>query len=72
MTLELKDVVLDVMFRSNRALTVEQVSRKVAERLHGDIRDILNSLCKTGEPKSVHGASGHRTVYSTPAVERRI
>lgn len=69
--MDLRSEVLMVLQHSNIALTVDQVAQKVAERLHDDIRSILNELVKDETLRSVHGGGGYRSTYMSPPLTRR-
>ena len=65
--MNLEQEVRDVMRQSSKALTVIQVTQKVAERISTDeIRSILNALVKGKELQSNRGAGPHQTTYMAP------
>ena len=65
--MNLEQEVRDVMRQSTGALTVIQVTQKVAERISTDeIRSILNALVKGKELQSNRGAGPHQTTYMAP------
>ena len=65
--MNLEQEVRDVMRQSTEALTVIQVTQKVAERISTDeIRSILNALVKKKELQSNRGAGPHQTTYMAP------
>jgi hypothetical protein len=70
--MNLENEVRTVMRLSATALTVDQVTQEVAERLKDEIRSILNTLVKKDELKSVHGGGPYMTHYHVPPFERRI
>jgi predicted transcriptional regulator len=68
----LEQEVHDVMQRSVQALTVDQVTQEIAERIKDEIRSILNALVKKGALRSARGGGGHPTVYKAPGFKRRL
>jgi coproporphyrinogen III oxidase-like Fe-S oxidoreductase len=63
-----------VMRDSENALTVEQVTQEIAERLKQEIRTTLNRLVKAAALDSVHGGGGYPTTYrlKSPKIDRRF
>jgi hypothetical protein len=70
--MDLEHEVRTIMRLSDIALTVDQITQEVAERLKDEIRSILNMLVKKDELKSVHGGGPYMTHYSASPFERRI
>jgi hypothetical protein len=70
--MNLEHEVRTVMRQSADALTVDQVTQQVAERITDEVRSILNALHKRGELQSIHGGGGYKTNYKSPPIERRI
>jgi hypothetical protein len=70
--MNLEHEVRTVMRQSAKALTVDQVTQEVAERIKDEIRSILNTMDKNGELTSVHGGGGYSTYYKAPSIERRV
>jgi hypothetical protein len=65
--MNLEQEVRDVMRQSTGALTVIQVTQKVAERISTDeIRSILNALGKGKELQCNRGAGPYQTTYMAP------
>ena len=69
--MDLEHEVRTVMRQSANALTVDQVTQQIAERITDEVRSILNALTKRGELQSVHGGGGYSTNYKAPPIERR-
>ena len=64
-----------VMRQSVKALTVDQVTQEVAERIKDEIRSILNTMAKDGELTSVRGGGRggyYKTGYKALPAERRV
>jgi predicted transcriptional regulator len=70
--MNLEQEVRDVVRQSKTALTVEQVTREIADRLPDEIRSILNALVKKKELQSVRGGGGKPTVYKAAPMKRRF
>src|SRR6266404_7690461 len=51
--MNLENEVRTVMRQSGNALTVDQVTQEVAERIKDEIRSILNTMAKDGELTSI-------------------
>jgi hypothetical protein len=69
--MNLRKEVVAVMRQSKNALTVDQVTMEVAERVKDEVRSILNALFKEGELTSVHGGGGYSTHYKAKLIKRR-
>jgi Fe2+ or Zn2+ uptake regulation protein len=69
--MNLRQEVLTVMRQSENALTVNQVTAEVAERMKDEVREILNALAEEDELSSVHGGGGYQTYYRAKVVRRR-
>ena len=61
--MNLRQEVLAVMRQSKNALTVDQVTVEVAERMKDEVRSILNALVIEEELSSVRGGGGYPTYY---------
>jgi isopentenyl phosphate kinase len=70
--MNLEHEVRTVMRQSANALTVDQVTQEVAERIKSEIRSVLNTLVKNKELQSVHGGGSYSTHYKAPPIERRV
>ena len=73
--MNLEHEVRTVMRQSAKALTVDQVTQEVAERIKDEIRSILNIMDKDGELTSVRGGGRggyYKTCYKALPVERRV
>ena len=64
--------VQEVMDASTNALTVDEVSRGVADRLRAEIKAILNGFAKSGRVTTVHGGGGYQSVYKAAPLSRRF
>ena len=69
--MNLRQEVLATMRQSKDALTVDQVTAEVAERVKHEVRSILNALVKEDELTSVHGGGGYATHYKAKLIRRR-
>jgi predicted oxidoreductase len=69
--MNLENEVRTVLGQTPDALTVDQATQAVAERIKGEIRSILNAMAKNGELKTVRGARDYRTTYQAIPIKRR-
>lgn len=69
--MNLRQEVLATMQQSKDALTVDQVTAEVAERVKDEVRSILNALVKEEELISVHGGGSYPTYYKAKLIRRR-
>jgi len=71
--MDLEHEVRTVMRQSATALTVDQVTQEVADRIKDEVRSILNALHQRGELNSVRGSGPrYRTHYHAAPIERRV
>jgi hypothetical protein len=69
---DLENEIRAVMCQNVNALTVDQVTQKVAERIKEEVRIILNGLVAKQELESVHGGGGYQTHYKAPPIKLRV
>jgi hypothetical protein len=69
--MNLEHEVRTVMHQSADWLTVDEVTKKVAERIKEEIRSILNTLAKNDELNTVRGARDYQTTYKAAPIRRR-
>jgi hypothetical protein len=60
-----------VMHQSEQALTVDQVTQEIAERIRNEIRSILNALVEKKELHCIHGDGGYKSTYKAAPIKRR-
>ena len=68
--MDLENEVREAMRQSANALTVDQVTPKVAENIKDEIRSILNALVKNEDLQSVRGGGGYQTCYKAHHLSR--
>lgn len=68
--MNLRQEIQTVMQQSKNALTVDQISQEVAERMKKEVRSILNALVKEDALTSVHGGGGYSTYYKAKPIRR--
>jgi hypothetical protein len=70
--MDLEKEVRAVMSESRHALTVDQVTSLVADRLRKEVKTILNRLAAGKELDPSHGGGSYQTAYTTPKIQRRV
>jgi hypothetical protein len=68
--MNLEQEVRDVVCQSKTSLTVEDVTREIADRLPNEIRSILNALVKKEEMQYFPGGGGYEARYGAPPKRR--
>ena len=62
-----------VMQSAGKALTVDQVTEVIAEKIKTEVRSALNRLAKAGRLKCVRGSNRYPSQYSWPGpTDQRI
>ncbi len=64
--MNLEHEVRAIMHENPKALTVEQVTQEVADRIGGEVRSILNGLVKKDELNYLHAGGPHQARYMAP------
>jgi hypothetical protein len=70
--MDLNEEVRAVMGSAEKAMTVNEVVDRIADRIRNDVRDILNGLTKDQVLQSVRGGGGHETHYHLRPMKRRF
>jgi predicted transcriptional regulator len=73
--MNLENEILSIMSESTSALTVDQVTREVTNRISDEIRTILNGLVKKEQLNYLPAGGRHQARYMAPprpSIERRF